>query len=441
MLAHSTHHDLAGREISSPVFPLVFLGSLIVGLLIFCGFLFWTYTISMPVQSMEMVRQLGLPFIVAELAFILWAATRGFRLDAFWRGLAPYLKWSVLLFLGTFWIGSAFYSEVRPLAVLHNIFMLIQLVFACALAFAVGRFDYEDIHKMATALAAGLLLFCGMTAYAFTFHPPLSSMPNNEIIWQYAVPGFISLRLFGAFCGALFCFLLGVCILADERKKLNFWHIAWMILAAAMVIWSGTRAAVLGAIVATAMAMVFFRVRPSLKAVAAFCIAIAIATAIALALVPKGDILFLLYTSGDVATGDAATGGRLEYWTSVWNAYLHYPIFGAGPYATGFLLDGGDVVHVQPHNIVLQFLITWGAIATFFALVIMAIATWKVHRIAARHRIILPFLMMLDCLLLMSLLDGMTHFAQPLMLIMISYAAIFGYSHAAERGDPQTQAA
>jgi exopolysaccharide production protein ExoQ len=105
------------------------------------------------------------------------------------------------------------------------------------------------------------------------------------------------------------------------------------------------------------------------------------------------------------------------------------------------LIDVDPPRHVQPHNILLQFLMSWGGPATALALTMMAIVTLKAHIIATQHRIVLPFLMMLDCLLVMSLLDGMTHFAQHLMLIMIGYGAIFGYQRAVSKGDPQTQVA
>lgn len=423
------------------VTTLAMLGVLISGLLLGCGLVFRTYMISMPTPGMEMARQFGLPFIIAELAVIFWAKGQGFNLRTVWQGLPSYAQWLFGLFLGSFWIGSAFVSEVKILAILHNIFMLIQIVFACSVAHIAGRFSQVDLEKMAKMLVIGLVLFCVLTAYALIYHPPFHTMPNSEIVWQFAIPGFISLRLFGAFCGALFCFLLGTHFLAAEQKRLSYGHWLWITLSAGMMIWSGTRAAVLGSFATLMIALFFYRIRPPWRIWLGIILSLAIASSLAVMLVPYGDPTFLLYASGDGASADAVSGGRFRYWTSVWQAYLTVPLFGAGPFATSLMIDPELAHHVQPHNIILQFLISWGGPATMLALAIIAIVTLKAHIITAQHRVVLPFLMMLDCLLIMSLFDGMTHFAQHLMLIMIGYGAIFGYQRAVEKGDPQPQVA
>ncbi len=416
------------------------LGIILSALLVGCGLVFRTYMIAMPTQGMEMARQFGLPFVAAELAVIVWALRQGLDFAGAWRKLPTYAQWLWGLFLATFWIGSVFVSEVKILAILHSLFLLVHIAFACAVAHLVGRFEQNELEKMAKMLVIGLCIFCAMTAYAFVFHPPFDTMPNNEIVWQFAIPGFISLRLFGAVCGALFCFLLGTHFLAAEQKRLTYWHWFWITLSAGMMIWSGTRAAVLGSFAVLMLVLFFYRIRPPWRVSLGIFLSLAVASCLAIMLVPYGDPTFLLYAPGDGASTGAASGGRFEYWASVWQTYLTVPLFGAGPFAVSYMVDAEPMRHVQPHNIVLQFLLSWGAIATGLALVIMAIVTLKAHVIARQHRIVLPFLMMLDCLLVMSLFDGMTHFAQQLMLIMIGYGAIFGYQQAVVKDGPRLQA-
>lgn len=406
------------------------LGLLVSGLLIVCGLVFRTYMITMATPLMEAARQLGVPFILAELGVIVWASRDGFSLVDFWKSLPAYGKWLTGIFLSSFWVGSVFVSELKNISILHNLFLLVHVAFACSVAHLVGRFSNNDLEKMAKVIIGGMAVFAIMTAYAFIFHPPLNFAPGTEI-WQFAIPGFISVRLFGAFCGAIFCLMLGIFLLTEEQKGLTPWHWLWIILPAAMMIWTGTRAAVLGSVVALALAVIVYRVRPSWRVALGIVGALAIAAVIAISLLPYGDPVFYLYYPGDASSAAAASGGRLEYWPAVWHMYLKMPIFGAGPFATYYILDPALAVHVQPHNIVLQFLISWGGPATICALSIMAILTLKAHLIAWKHRIVLPFLMMLDCLLVMSLVDGIAHFAQHLMLIMIGYGAIFGYKQAA----------
>jgi exopolysaccharide production protein ExoQ len=420
---------------------LLLLGIILSALLVGCGLVFRTYMIAMPTPGMEMARQFGLPFIVAELAVIVWALRGGMDFAVIWRTLPTYAQWLWGSFLAIFWIGSAFVSEVKILAILHNLFLLVHIAFACAVAHLVGRFEQNDLEKMAKMLVIGLFIFCAITAYAFVYHPPFHTMPNNKIEWQFAIPGFISLRLFGAVCGAMFCFLLGTHFLAAEQKRLTYWHWFWITLSAGMMIWSGTRAAVLGSFAVLMLVLLFYRVRPSWRVSLGILLSLAIATCLAIMLVPYGDPTFLLYAPGDGASTGTASGGRFEYWASVWQTYLTVPVFGAGPFSVSYMIDVEPPRHVQPHNILLQFLMSWGGPATALALTMMAIVTLKAHIIATQHRIVLPFLMMLDCLLVMSLLDGMTHFAQHLMLIMIGYGAIFGYQRAVSKGDPQMRVA
>ena len=270
-----------------------------------------------------------------------------------------------------------------------------------------------------------------MTAYAFVNHPPLANMPNNEIVWQFIIPGFISVRLFGAFCGAIFSFLVVQKLLDEEAKRDRIRPYIWLTLCAAMVIWSGTRNAVLGAIIALLVMMMFYRLRPSgSKSVAALTLSLAIAFWLAISLIPFNDPAFMLIAPQDVASAENFSGGRASYWTAIWTAYGSVPLFGAGPFASFWILPEGAATHVQPHNIVLQFLLSWGLFATFAALATLAVATWRAHVIAFTHRKILPFLAMLDCLLVMSMFDGTFHFAQPLMLIMMSFGIIFSATKA-----------
>jgi exopolysaccharide production protein ExoQ len=409
------------------------LGALVSGLLIFCGFVFSTYTISMPNTGMEQLRQLGLPFVLGELAFIFFAIRKGFQLESIWESCPSYVKWLVVLFLGTFGIGSAFFSQVALLSVIQNIFFLIHIVFACSIAQMIGRFGEDELTDMAKNVGIGLAIFCGMIAYAFIFHPPFSSMPDNKIIWQFAIPGFISVRLFGAFCGAIFCYFLGVLLLADEKQKIGGWHYAWITLAAGMSIWSGTRAAVVGSLVALMLVAIALRVVPKMTTALSIMGCLVVATVAAIALIPYGDPTFMLFATGDASSADNLSGGRFGYWMMIWEAYQQVPWFGAGPFASHFMLPAGEVRHVQPHNIVLQFLTSWGIFATIFALALLAIATWKAHKIGQHDRQVMPFLLMLDCLLVMSLFDGMTHFAQHLMLIMICFGVVFSCGQSARK--------
>ncbi|MCO4090777.1 MAG: O-antigen ligase family protein [Sphingorhabdus sp.] len=407
--------------------PLLAMGGLISALLVLNGLLFRTYGITMTSPSMEAARQLGLPYVIAEIGTIIYALRRGLDVREVWKQLPRNLRVCAIIFLAFFWVGSAFYSKVTPLAIAQNIIFLIHPLFAIAVYHSVSCVSAQGLRAFAVAVSGGLLIFCGMTASAFLNHPPLSTMPDNMIIWQFIIPGFISVRLFGAFCGAIFCFLLAQLLFDEERGRRGYLPYLWVTLCAAMTLWSGTRNAVLGIAVAMTILLLVYRLRPAnMTSFALLILCAATAFLLATILVPYGDPTFMLIASHDSATAESISGGRASYWSALWSAYKSVPIFGAGPFASYWILPAGEQIHVQPHNIILQFLLSWGLLATVASVAMLPYATWRAHLAALRHRNVLPFLAMLDCLLVMSMFDGMAHFAQPLMLMMICFGVIFG---------------
>jgi exopolysaccharide production protein ExoQ len=404
---------------------LPFIGFLISALLIGCGLLFRTYSISMSSTSWEAARQLGLPFVFAEVLVIIFAVRNGLKFGEFWRNLPVIPRYSFICFIALYWIGAAFFSEAGLVAQAQNAITLFHLLFGLAVYHAVAPITSSGMRQMAKWLTIGLMIFCGMTTLAFVFHPPFSSMPGNEITWQFIIPGFISVRLFGAFCGAIFSFLILQLLIDEEQDNDAVYQYAWLTLSAGMMIWSGTRAAIIGTVVSLSLIAIVYKLRPKVKTLILIFCSIAIAAFLAMLLIPHGDGAFMLVAAGDGESADSVSGGRLSYWTAIWKAYQNVPFFGAGPFASFWMLPAGEQIHVQPHNIILQFLITWGAFATIPALLMLGYATWQAHIITLKNRITLPFLAMLDCLLVMSLFDGMMHFAQHLMLLMISFGIIF----------------
>lgn len=424
-ISHHSGSTLAQARTIKPL-ALSTLGVMISLLLVLNGLVFRTYQISMTSPPLEAARQFGLLYVLAEIGVILYSLRHGLDLRALWSGLPRFARYCGVFFVSVFWIGGAFQSEMPLFATAQNIIYLIHALFGFAIYHAVSRTEASGMQRLVIAVAAGLLIFCGMTAFAFLNHPRLDTMPNNEIVWQFIIPGFISVRLFGAFCGAIFCLLLAQLLLDEEAKPTRPWPYVWLTICTTMTVWSGTRNAILGIVVAMVVMVAFYRLRPNnLKPVMFLIISTGIAFWLAGRFIPYHDPAFMLIASEDSASTESISGGRASYWSAVWSAYQSVPLFGAGPFASFWIVPEGAQIHVQPHNIILQFLISWGAPATVGALALLTFATWKAHVVGLNHRNILPFLAMLDCLLIMSLFDGMFHFAQPLMLIMISFGVIF----------------
>ena len=329
------------------------------------------------------------------------------------------------MFLSTFWVGGIFYSETVPLASIANIATLLHIAFAVSLGHLIGNINSTSIDKLALLVTGGMAIFALMIAKVFIFHPPLSTFPKEVFQWQFAVPGFISVRLFGAFCGALLTFIVFLTIDREKSHNARHWHFIAVALIAGMLIWSGTRAALVGFATAALCGAYFFRVRISAKTFAKLLLCFTAATVAATLLIPYDDCTFSFICSGDYSDANVATGGRLYLWEFYARSFLDYPLFGAGPFSASWLAPDGPIKHVQPHNVVLQFLMNWGVIASAAAFALLAVATRRAHNITLAQPHLTPFLMMLYCLLAMSMFDGIFFFARDTMLIMLSYGIIF----------------
>lgn len=394
-------------------------------LLLGCGIIFRTYDMTLASPALEFARQIGTPFMLAEILVILWAFAWGFSLSDIWRQMNAFTRTLLLIFASTFWIGTAAYSKLPAFSIALTIGTIIHLLFAAALVTLARPADLRSLDRMAIIIAAGFAVFSVMIARAMMFATPADMTFVAKLGWQFSIPGFISVRLFGAVCGAFAALLVGITLIGAERGHDRLYQYVSITLLGTLTIWTGTRAALLGVGVALLVALVVFRLRPTWPVLLKLALCLGVAAIVGPALAPAHDSAFQLIATGDYASADNATGGRISLWAGTWHTFLTHPWFGLGAGANRWALPPEFFPHVQPHNIVLQFLINWGVIATICALALLAIATWKAHRVAMRVRTVVPFVIMLDCLLAMSLVEGVFHFARETMLIMACFGLVF----------------
>ena len=129
------------------------LGMLFSALLLFMGFAFPTYDIKMQSDQLDFMRQVGLPFMVAELAVVLFAASRGFSIDATWRALPRSTRIALALFLATFWISSVFVSPFPVFSTTLCLVTVSHLLFLGALVHVLGPASVKDIEASALWMA------------------------------------------------------------------------------------------------------------------------------------------------------------------------------------------------------------------------------------------------------------------------------------------------
>ncbi|RZT44877.1 O-antigen ligase-like membrane protein [Sphingomonas sp. BK036] len=397
--------------------------------------LFRTYHVALASSGLESMRQLGLVYLAGEITVVLYARRHGLDLARIVRGLPHWARTALLFFLATFWISSAVASQMVPFSLGLCLGWIVHLLFAASLYHLASSVREIDTNAIAGGFVAGLF---GMTALTVVHFAAVSTALLGQasdfgrgggIDLGSAIPGFISSRLFGSWCGAVLALLTGIAWQRDAAARnagrtartSSTEHptalYAMLALAFGLTVWTATRAALMGWGISMVTAW-FLAGRPASRTVwTRLPFYLVAAGAIALLLPPYGNGPFTFFRWAGATSTDAATSGRLTLWARALHVAAEYPLLGSGAGSSWWLVSLDGFYHVQPHNAVVQFLLNWGLIPTIPALALLLGATWHAHCIARRHRGLLPVILMLDCLLSMSLFDGMLHFAQFVMLI------------------------
>lgn len=381
--------------------------------------LYATYEIAMRSPWLEETRQLGYLWLLAEIGFILHAMRHGFRLHDVWARLPRWARIAVALFLLSFWISSAFVSPYPGFSLGLTVGWAIQLMFTAALSQRMAHVPVARLKEIWPGFAIGLAALALVIAVHFVWLPAALRGQEHSIDWGNAIPGFISVRLFGSWCGAVLALLTGVAWHehGDPRRR----HLLYLALALAfgMTFWSATRAALLGWLCILPVAWAMAGAPRSRSMATVLPVYLLAGAVMAVWLQPYHHPSFTLFDAfnPDVnRSADSFSSGRLTFWRASLDVARHYPLLGAGAGSSWWAVPLAEQHHVQPHNAVVQFLLNWGIIPTLPALTLLVGGTMAVHRRARSEQALLPFVLMLDCLLLMSLLDGMLHFAQFIML-------------------------
>jgi hypothetical protein len=401
--------------------------------------LYRTYDIAVQPLELEGTRQLGFVFLAGEIGLIVHRMWHGLSYRSQWRVLPLWARRCLGLFTATFWISSANVSPFPAFSLLLCAGWIIHLLFAGAvfdLATAVVPARRPDVWP---GFVAGMVALAAVTAVHFTDLPPDVDAHVHQIDWGSAIPGFISVRLFGAWTAAVLSLLTGVAWVRSSempKRHLLFGMIAFVF---GLMFWSATRAAVLGWIGVLPLAWFVAGPPRSRDMITVLPLYFIVAAVSATLLQPYDHPSFTFFDLLDPqvnASVDAISSLRLTFWTRSLAIVRDYPLFGTGAGSSWWLITLGTARHVQPHNVLVQFLLNWGLVPTIPALALLGGAVVRAHTRVRRERALLPLLMMLDSLLVIGLFDGMFHFAQFIMLIVGTLALCLAPAPAAELGHP-----
>lgn len=377
----------------------------------------------------EWTRLMELPFVACELVIILVARERGYRDILVWRKLPRDIIVALALLLAGLMVSSVFASKNVPASITLSIITLVHLRFGAAIFFMAGKDRRTGdtrpsiLHRFGAGLALGLGVLTLLTIWKFQFPPPEWTVPGSTIEWASALPGFINVRHFGSWTGAIAGGLL-LALLYAPRPRVGSYDL-WYLLAAGLTFWSGTRAAVLAMGVVALIALVSLRRLPSAPAVIRVVALSALAMLGAMVLAPNGAE-FSLFARDNLGSADALMSGRVALWHATYARWLDAPLFGWGSGSTFWEVNIGWW-HTQPHNTVLLFLISWGIIGAAGALWLLGRAIVAVHPGAMEDANLRPVAGVLYTLLTMSLLEGMLHYPRFIMLIMVCFGVLLRF--------------
>lgn len=373
----------------------------------------------------EWTRLLELPFIACELAIILVALNKGYRDVLIWRRLPK----DVVIAFGLLLVGlvasSFFVSKTIAVSVTLSIATLVHLRLAAAIYFlALMKRDGTTrpiLHQFGSALVIGLAVLTVLTVWKFQLPPPELTVPGGKIEWASSLPGFINVRYFGSWAGAIACGLM-VALLYGKQDRPNIYNLCYL-LAAGLTFWSGTRAAVLAMGAVAIILAISLRRLPNAQALARVGGLSALAMLGAIVFAP-GEAAFSLFMRDNLDSANALTSGRVALWKATFARWLDAPLFGWGSGST-FWEVYVNWWHTQPHNTILLFLISWGVVGATGASWLLARAIAATHRTGMSSDDLRPITGALYGLLFMSLFAGMMHYPRFVMLIMICFGVLF----------------
>lgn len=353
----------------------------------------WGHELS-PTRSFA--RSYSLPIVAVELAIAIVAFAETRRLAR-----VPRFPGALLFFL----VAVAFFSAARAPDPATSLFM--TLLWVNHLLFGLGIYQLYR-HGLLSApqiLRAMPIAFALFGAALIAYYALHSEHGHN---WYIDTPSFNNIRWLGYYCAAIF----GLCAggwLESRRVRLTI-----AIFALALALWTGSRgslAAVIGGyIVAALFVPAAARGAPRFLGTVLLSILLALAAS---------QIWPLDQGSAERLFLDPADSGRMEVWRQTTSLIGQRPWLGWGEAQFGTLLHSNLG---QPHNVVLQILLAWGAVGFGLVLVLAVLLADRLRRNANRQNA--PLIFATCNIAVFSLIDGSLFHIQSVSIIVLCVALL-----------------
>lgn len=354
----------------------------------------------------NIIRVGSLPVLGVEFFTIALAFAEG--LGRSWRNLLPprYALVALAILFAIAFATAFFVAPDRAEAVSRTIFWLIHLAFGFAVAFLCTR--YVRAGDMVGAYLLGFivfaLLFAGFVVTAWA----------RPIDWTYGLPAARHVRHLGYYAAAMAGLSAGLMAIGRDRRA---WALGFvgMSLAFGIGLWTGSRGMALASIAAILVAMLLIPSMRRAKAWGGSASAAALgAAAVALLPVPPSGLMGVVRTV-TATTQHEVTTGRVLMWRGALGAIWQHPLFGYGEGQMHQVAPFYDMI--QPHNILLQVLLAWGAAGLLCMLVLgYSFAVRAVPAVKGQEQSSTPPFVAMLALLALSLVDGPFFYVLPISI-------------------------
>ena len=369
-------------------------------------------------------RQFWLPSNLFELATIIFALSSGLSIQKLWLTLGRNTK-----LLASVWLASVFlatiFAEYPAAAMLSLVSWMTHALFAMAALYLFRMWRDIDHPDVITAFSNAMPV--GAALYVLTIAIFMAVVGTSaDFDWMSSQPGFPHIRHSGYFLMPAMALSTGMIATCSGRQK--FLHTVLLAISFGFAIWIGSRGPLMAYFVMLAAAMLVFRSMRNPKTLGYIAMAVVAATLLSQALpTPDHDAFNVVARLLGLKSGTAEelSTGRTEFWRQTWHAIMAQPFIGHGGGQFRLQVPVAVATFNHPHDSVLQFAYEWGLIGAGAILSLLALAIFKLGRIAIAdaNGLLAPFLALFS-MAVFSLIDGVFYYNLPIMLFLTCAAAI-----------------
>lgn len=368
----------------------------------------------------SVVRGFSLAPTVVQLIVIIIGLENGVTIFGAWRGL-PRPTQIALPLLAVFCTIPLFTGLEDPGRVpLALIAFLVHVMFALSVFDLMKQFSISQRQILARWIAIGVVAYCAVWAVSLLYHMP------KDAEWVLLVPGVTNVRGLGFFVVAGFFMALAALPETEGGKAgLKQWGLPLLLAFMAFLLgfWTGSRGSIFAILVALGLIALFApKYRRTILTFGGLALIAGALVSITLPIPqPSYGIIRFAPVTGE---GADVSSGRVAMWLEVIPKILERPIWGWGLDQFQLIQFESFRGYRQPHNIVLQSLLSIGFVGS--ALLAVAILP-VVRRVRLQRDALLRVaaLGMIAATGIFAMYDAALYYNYPLMMLAVAAALAF----------------